>query len=829
MDRFRRLLLLLLALAAACSPPKPIPLTVEYDGCKAVTPGPHCVLGADRKLRLWVGAPPDARVEIQADGKRIKAAAEPVRDGQGFSLTLPAGAQRLDLLASSPEGRASWSLSFAERQSGPNLLDDVANKLGEMHQEVTNGHLSTAREILQSIRLPDPAAAESRFFLSYYRGLLAEKEGDTRSAMIHIQEAQEIGERVKVPRYRWMAEHKRAILLLGVGRFGEAVQLFERLRREPYGLTACEDAQLPANQAWGMLMARETGESFGDPTPLLETALAKFETCSRYTPEDRVNFLIDLALAHLQEGRLAQAKDLLAQSGKLEPDPPLPLRLWWLDLEARIRLREERPAEALRLFEESEQLATSPDDRLRAAVGKAQAHEDLGERPAALEILRKAEALLDELSRQIPLQEGRETFMATRQAVVNLHVELLLRQGSNAEALEVARHSRSRVLRQLERRGNLANLSPGRREQWERLLSEYQERRTALEESAKDDWKLPADELGRARAGRRATAEEAKRILDRAYQVLPRERWAERLAPPRPGELILAYHSLPRGWVGFAADGTGVQVHRFELPAALPRGEELSRRLLLPFRAAIARAKRIRILAGGPLQTVDFHGLPFGNDVLLAKTPVVYGLDLPVAASASGGRERRALLVANPSGDLPGALEEAGKVVAVLRAASRPWVVEELESSRASEAAVRRSLPAADLLHYAGHGFYSGFGGWDSNLLLAGETRLTLGDLLTLDRVPAWVVLSACDTGRSSSEVPVESLGLAHAFVLAGSRAVIASTRPAKDRDMSAFFPGLYREWDREPELAVALQRAQLAWRSRNPGADWEGFRLFEP
>ena len=64
---------------------------------------------------------------------------------------------------------------------------------------------------------------------SHERTNLAEKEGDYRSAMTHVQEAREIGERVKVQRYRWMAEHKRAILLLGVGRFGEAVQLFERL------------------------------------------------------------------------------------------------------------------------------------------------------------------------------------------------------------------------------------------------------------------------------------------------------------------------------------------------------------------------------------------------------------------------------------------------------------------------------------------------------------------------------------------------------------------------------------------------------------------------
>jgi cellulose synthase operon protein C len=97
--------------------------------------------------------------------------------------------------------------------------------------------------------------------------------------------------------------------------------------------------------------------------------------------------------------------------------------------------------------------------------------------------------------------------------------------------------------------------------------------------------------------------------------------------------------------------------------------------------------------------------------------------------------------------------------------------------------------------------------------------------------VPAWVVLSACEGGRSSIETPVESVGLAHAFLLAGSRAVVASTRDADDREMPRFFSDLYQQWGREPDsdLAEALQRAQLDWRKRKPGADWEGFRLFEP
>ena len=828
MARLRSVLLLLLPALLGCSPPKPIPLEVEYAGCKAVlVPGPLCVLDEERKLQLWVGAPGDAEIGIEVDGNRIAAAPKPAPDGLGFSLILPAGAKRLDVLASSPEGEASWSLSFAE-----NLLRDVAIRLQAVHMHITNGRLAAARTALQTLRLPPGAPAESRFEVTYYQGLLAEKEGDYRSATQEVQEALKVARRAELSRYRWMAEQKTAMLLLGVGRFDEAIRIFERLRREPHGLTPCEVAQVPANQAWAMLVAREAGEGPGDPTPLLEASLATYDTCEKTTPADRMNILIDLAFAHLQEGRRSQARALLDEARRLEPDPPLPLLLWWLDLDARIALLEGRPWEALRQFEETEKLtsaASSPDDRLRAVFGRAQAHEALGDRDAALEVLRRAETLLDEQSLQVPLHEGRETFMSTRQALVNLHVELLLAEERNADAFQLVRHARSRLLRQLERRHSLANLPPDRRAEWDRHLAEYQSQRAALEQRAKDEWTLPADRVDRDRAAREAEAEAVKKLLDRAFQVLPRERSQEALPPPGPGELILAWHPLSRGWAGFAAEGNAVRVRRFELPPDLRQLDRLSAVLLDPFQESIRKAKRIRILPVGPLQAIDLHTLPFDGDVLLARAPVVYGLDLRRSTAPAEAGERHALVVADPRDNLPGALDEARKVLEALETGAHPWITEELKSEEASVDAVRSRLESAGLLHYAGHGSFSGFGGWDSSLLLAEKTHLTLGDVLALERAPAWVVLSACDTGQSSAAGPVESLGLAHAFLLSGSHAVVASIRQANDRDVAEFFPLLYREWDRDSDLAQALQRAQLSWRRKNPEADWQGFRLFVP
>ncbi|MFL6293798.1 MAG: CHAT domain-containing protein [Thermoanaerobaculia bacterium] len=656
--------------------------------------------------------------------------------------------------------------------------------------------------------------------------------------MDEFEKAAEIADRVNLDTFKRMAEEELALVLRAVGRSRESADLFQRLIEALPAASPDEEARLLNNQAWSALLAREAGEDFRDPTPLFERALETYAARGHASLERRVSVLLNLALAHLQEGRLMRAKDLLNQARELEPHGPIPDTLWRLDLEARIARQEGRPEEALSLFDRLEELASSTgfsDGRLRAAFGQAQSHRDLGDQAAALATLRKAEALLDAQSLQVPIHEGRETFVATRQAIVSFHIELLLDQGQVAQALEAARRARSRVLRQLAHADRLASLPPDRRAHWSRLLMDYQERRTALEARAKDDWKLPGDQLRHERAARKLEAEAVKKLLDRAFLVFgdSEERPDEGRLRPRPGELILVYQPLSRGWwVGFAVDGKTVTAHRFELPpSSIPSRPtpELSQALLHPFRDAIRKADRIRVLACGRLQGVDFHALPFDRDILLARVPVVYGLDLPRSAAPASAPARHAVLVADPRGDLPDALAEAHKVSKVLESGSRRWSTEELTGAEASAETVRVRLSGADLLHYAGHGTFSGLGGWESSLLLAEETQLTLGDLLALPRVPAWVVLSSCDTGRSSTEIPISGVGMAQAFLLAGSREVVASTRPAADREVPAFFAELYQQWDREPDLAVALQHAQLSWRKRAPGEDWESFRLFEP
>jgi CHAT domain-containing protein len=250
------------------------------------------------------------------------------------------------------------------------------------------------------------------------------------------------------------------------------------------------------------------------------------------------------------------------------------------------------------------------------------------------------------------------------------------------------------------------------------------------------------------------------------------------------------------------------------------------------------------VLAHGPLWPVDSHALPFAGDVLLAGREVVYSLDLPrrrggdVGGGLGDGGMRSALVIADPEGDLPGARREAAAVAPLL---AHFLEVDRLSGAEATGPALRGRLAGAGLLHYAGHGVSAG---WDSRLPLAARGALTVDDVLVLDPGPRLVVLSGCETAAVPADTPAEGMGLAHAFLIAGAEAVVATVRRVPDDASSALVAGFYRELAGGGTPAAALRRAQLE-RARlekarlekarlekaQPGGDpaWASFRVIEP
>lgn len=697
------------------------------------------------------------------------------------------------------------------------------------------GDFRGAREILEALKLPPEAPAESKYQVAFYQGILALRTGDYREALKQLRMASGWADRIWRPDFRWKAEQAEASLLQDLGRTQEADSLFARLQDEPWPELECDRGDLLTNRAWAWLLAREAGEPAKDPEPILERARDIYESDPTCTPQQRLNAHLNLALAQQQSGRWLEARQSLDRTRPWAPKASLREHLWMLDLEGRAAIAAGDPARALDLYGELENLAEkalSFEGRFRAKFGRARAQLRLGQQPAALQTLAQADRLIDEEAWHVPAHEGRDTLVSQREAATKLHLRLLLEQGDRQAALDLVRRTRSRLLRQLTIRERLAQLDRKEQERWDRRLASYLEARDALDQQTAEEWRLPEDQKRRARENRASLAAKARDDLDRAVSALgfPGAADAGSLVPPGPGEVILAYHPLPEGeWAGFAADGRGIEVGRFEWSEDLAPEAQASL-LLEPFHSAIARAERVRVLPYGRLRWADFHVLPFEGKPLLARRVVVYGLDLPVRPDPRPSRGGRvALLVSDPRGDLQAARKEAREVADAVSAWGPEWTLKRLDGTEARADAVRKALPRAFLFHYAGHGTFAGFSGWDSVLGLADGTSLTLSDLQTLGRAPAWVVLSSCDAGRSSEQAPGEGIGLAHAFLLAGSQAVVAATSRVPDETARDLVRELYSGW-RGVDLPRQFQRAQWACLQRHPAAaGCESFRLFEP
>lgn len=770
-------------------------------------------------------------------------ASEGFADSAGAALSLLARIERRSGNAELGDDYYRRAIE-AHRKSG-HLFDLIRDAAGFTYHLIQEKRFSEARELLDSLPVAATAgSAESRNSVAYVRGLLAEKTGDYRAALAWMTRAVREAERAGLHRKWLLAEDILARQMSTVGLEDAAVALYARMRpvmadlcgSEASVLTPCDCARFQMNRAWAGLLALEAGSPRDPelPSHLDEAERAFLEEEGRgegscLFPQDLPNLRLNRALAALDAGDRKEARRQLAMA-EVDPEAFPGLALWQLDIEARISLADGRPEQALELYDElarRAELGSSPEAAWRASFGRALSLKELDRTEEALATCTAAEGLLEQESLRVPVYVGRERFLAQRERATSFCVDLLLRAGRTGEALDVARQATSRALRPLRRSAEMAGLTADDRDPWERAVDAYWHARNGIEAMAARIWKgLPLDEEKRVREEIGRRQEELHRRLDRLTALSAKERPAGKApVPPAPGNLLLAFYPLPTGWVAFAAVGDDIVARRIETPLEGLSEEQLSAPLLAPFADQIRRAEEIRVIPHGLLRTVDFHALPFAGGVLLDQAPVVYPLDLPALSEEVQPPAGQALVVAGPG--LLEASEEARRVRDVLESRSGAWRVDLLEGTEASESGVRRRLPEVSLLHFAGHAdFDEDSRGWDSHVRLGGGGRLTVDDILASPRVPRWVVLSGCETGRDERTAPIPSIGLAQAFLVAGAQSVVAVTTDVSDADAAALSEALYRHWDGSASLAAALRKAQLERRSEAPGSDWRQFRI---
>ncbi len=71
-------------------------------------------------------------------------------------------------------------------------------------------------------------------------------------------------------------------------------------------------------------------------------------------------------------------------------------------------------------------------------------------------------------------------------------------------------------------------------------------------------------------------------------------------------------------------------------------------------------------------------------------------------------------------------------------------------------------------------------------------------------------------------------MGLASAFLVAGSNSVLATSRPVRDSTAELVMTEFYRHWTGGSPPRVALRNAQLNLMETQPQSDWAAYRIIE-
>ena len=854
-------------------------LDVAVVGCHEWQAGACMLRDELTKLTLWLDTDAESVPSTKIDGADVDAQAVAVAGGVQISVEVPATATELSLHLRTTEGDASmrmplrrWplpgeirtferigatdpkaaiahleqALHDADGLTRLELIDRVRridNHPKRIDQAIEQVEL--ARELdaplaemralgnlafVRTTRLGDPAGAapfierllelgrdhpEAKARGHYYAAVVARQTGDLSAALRHLSQAEWVAEGLSLDPTLIDAYDWHGSTLADLGRGEEAVELAARgLEIALEGAKSCETrSRLLANYGWTHLVLAAAELPHDDPHLYFEEALTLLGECPN--PSRHASRMVDLALTELTFDQPGRALEWLAELDA-EPRGLRP----WIE-EARARAAEgvgywalvpsllQRPA-----------AAAEPQLRWAALVRQAQSELRWGFVDVAAETFARAEAELDAELRGVAISSGAELYLAGKSASARGLVEALLEQGHTAEAMCRARLARRRSLARLDRVARIGAASPEMRRQWEEAVSQVRAARDAIEAEQARLWELRVDEQERRRAKLEARAQQTEALLDEAVRKLGVRATTEgcdALAGPGENELLVVLAELPRGWVVFASTEDGVIAERLTGAELLDPSSAWLAKIEAPLRAA----RRITVVPTGAAWGVPVHALPFEDGVLLDHAPVAYSLDLPPRTSSTVATT--ALVVADPTGNLPEALAESRDVASTLAAAG--WSVDERTGAAASRAAVTDALTNVSLFHYAGHGRADGVVGWNSALTLHDAEDLSVDDILALPSVPTGVVLTGCETGAVSLETLAGGMNLGRAFVLAGAEWVVAADVRVEDALARDVGTRLYRTAE-TLDGPTALRQALVELRDRE---GWEAFRVVVP
>ncbi|MBB2947831.1 tetratricopeptide (TPR) repeat protein [Actinoplanes lutulentus] len=268
----------------------------------------------------------------------------------------------------------------------------------------------------------------------------------------------------------------------------------------------------------------------------------------------------------------------------------------------------------------------------------------------------------------------------------------------------------------------------------------------------------------------------------------------------------------PVAAAGHLVDQVTFTLRRLSHPTARPASREAAARLLRAAATALDDMllgpvaaelgdRALVVIPTGPLQSLPWSVLPScaGRPVSVAPSATLWH-----RAATGPGPAGESHSIAPPAGDRDQALDNAGRHIRfagdisaptgrrVIVGYGLPGAVAEAESlaalhgtqpitgAEATVGAVTRAMNGASLAHIAAHGRVQPSNPLFSSLMLS-DGPLTVYDMERLDRVPATVILAACDTGRTVVHAGDEVLGISATLLSRGARQIVASVVPVPD------------------------------------------------
>lgn len=239
------------------------------------------------------------------------------------------------------------------------------------------------------------------------------------------------------------------------------------------------------------------------------------------------------------------------------------------------------------------------------------------------------------------------------------------------------------------------------------------------------------------------------------------------------------------------------------------------------------------------------NGLPWelvhdGAEYLVLKQGVArqhLAFQPPQPSADRRGRPWRALLIGNPTEDLPQAGQEIEHLRELLKEAPGAAPPQVLTKRRATKEIILQHLAsgAFDLIHFSGHAWFDAHHPGAGGLVLAGGALLTAAEIQqTLSGEPV-LFLNGCESARTAgaplptpgapqdlaltglNDLGLAAQGLARACLQGGALAVIGAIWPLADAGSHEFALAFYRRALDGTSIATALQHARDAAHARYP------------